>query len=277
MSAQAQTCTITNWQGGAVNAGALFAGNPTQGNPRYAGPCSLRVDIDGALAYVVDDSPVNEPDYITRFYFNPNGNSTAPKVIFAATDSAGDDVLQLWYNVASADPFTPQPNHVTLVAFTDGGTRTIEAGATSIRPNGWNSFEIVWGAGADASITLKVNAEADRVLTNVNNTTVRISEALLGLVGPASAPTTSAPMFFDDFDSRRQTRPGRLCRGLTNEARDGLTLEDGQAIFTEFSSDGAILAAGQPDFNEDGFVNLEDGQAVFVRFSTDNGACELNR
>ncbi|MGY6630419.1 MAG: hypothetical protein ACXIUL_05350 [Wenzhouxiangella sp.] len=260
LNAQAQSCTITNWAGGSVNDSALFAGSPLDGNTRYGGPCSLEVSLDSGFAYVVDSSPVAEQDYITRFYFNPNGNASAdaPMVIFSANDASngtGDDVLQLWYNVASADPFVAQPNHVTLViANEDGSIEEIQAGATSIRSSGWNSFEIVWTSGPDAEITLKVN-ERDDLTTPADTSSLRIRSALLGFVDEAVAISSTTPLYFDDFDSRRQSRPGRLLVGDAND--DGIiNILDVLDIYDEVG--GGPLASGQPDCNEDGVINVLD-------------------
>lgn len=283
LSSQAQTCTITNWGGGAVAPAQLFAGTPADGNSRYAGPCSMELTLANQLSYVVDDTPSGEQNYIARFYFNPNGNnnSNLPMVIFAANDGAGgsgNDVVQVWYNVANAAPFTTQPGHITVVVQTDTGVQQIQAGATGVRANGWNSVEIVWAAAASANIVLNINGQEDRVLAGVNTSTQRVQSALMGLVGIPDGFTVSSanPMFFDDFDSRRQTRPGRLCRGLTDESREALLIADAQAIFGEASSGGVSLAAGTPDFNEDGGVTIADSQAVFSRVSTGLNSCDQN-
>ena len=277
-------CTITNWTGQVDPNNALLASNPAAAipNPRYAGPCSLRVDLTGDFAYLVDESPLEEPNYNMRFYFNPNDNASAgPMIIFAASDDEGEDVLQLWYNVGGVDSGGPinAPNHATLVVVTDDGAEIINAGDIGGPATGWNSFEIVWESAADATVALRVNAEDDLTLDGVDTSSIRISEALLGLAGPDEVPTSDNPFFFDDFDSRRNTRPGRLCRGLTDQSRDELLLEDAQTIFDEVSAleDFDVLAPGQPDFNEDGVVDLADAQAVFNRVSEFLGGCENNR
>lgn len=284
LSSQAQVaCTVENW-GGTVNEDSLFAGSPQQGNKRFAGPCSLKVDLDDDMAYVLDDSPVGEADYIARFYFNPNGNDSAdaPMIIFAAnvdSDGTGDDVLQVWYNVASADPFVATPNHITLVIQTADGEEEIRAGAAGVRANGWNSVEIVWQADADADVVMNVNGQADLSATGIDTSGLQVNSAMLGFVGYPSDPavTSSTPMYFDDFDSRRQTRPGRLCRGLTDESRDSIDLADFFNIYADFASGGNQLATGQPDYNEDGIVDLVDAFAVYDAFAAGQNSCDLNR
>lgn len=260
VNAQAQTCTIGNWAGGAQNAGSLFAGTPNDGNSRYGGPCSLRVSLDNDESYVVDNSPIAEQGYIARFYFNPNGNANdgLPMIIFAANDATlgtGDDVLQLWYNVSSADPFTASAGDATLVVTTSGGIAEINVPASEIRSSGWNSFEIVWSSDSSAQIALSVNGENDLTVTG-NTSDERIRSALLGFVGDdGSAISSSTPMFFDDFDSRRISRPGRLLRG---DATDSGSIAAADVVAVRNEVLGNALAPGQPDCNEDGTITAAD-------------------
>ena len=265
VNAQAQSCTIGNWAGGAFNASSLFAGTPASGNSRYGGPCSLRVSMNDGEAFVVDNSPIAEQEYITRFYFNPNGNANAglPMIIFAANDASngtGDDVMQLWYNVSSASPFTPAAGAATLVITEDGGSTQITVDASDIRGSGWNSFEIVWGSGAAADITMSVNGGADQTVSG-NTSNERVRSALLGFVADDGSNISSGtPVYFDDFDSRRLTRPGRL---LACDADDNglVNILDALDVLREIGPD-EDLAAGQPDCNEDGTVNVLDALAI---------------
>ncbi|TVQ28354.1 MAG: hypothetical protein EA370_16740 [Wenzhouxiangella sp.] len=260
MNAQAQTCTVGNWGGGAVNPTSLFAATPLDGNSRYGGPCSLRVSLNAGESFVADNSPIAEQDYITRFYFNPNGNANAglPMIIFAANDASngtGDDVMQLWYNVSSADPFTATAGAATLVITTDGGATQINVDAADIRGSGWNSFEIVWSSGASAEIAMSVNGGTDLTTTG-NTSNERVRSALLGFVGDDGSGISSAtPMYFDDFDSRRISRPGRLLRG---DAADSGTNDAADLIQLRNELLGTSLAPGQPDCNEDGTVDAAD-------------------
>lgn len=275
VNAQAQSCTITNWAGGSVNSGELFAGAPGSGNRRYAGPCSMRVNVNAAPAYVVDNSPIAEQGYIARFYFNPRGNSEE-MMIFAANDAnngTGDDVVELWFN-------RPSAGAAQLVFMVSGGTETIDIPASELRADGWNSFELVWESSASATIAVSANGNTDHTGTG-NTSDERVRSALLGRVGPTAALSSSTPVFFDDFDSRRISRPGRLCRGLTDPDRaaagDGwqrINAADRQAVFVESATNGNVPAGGQPDFNEDGLVNAADRQAMFIAIATNNNSCE---
>jgi hypothetical protein len=65
--------------------------------------------------------------------------------------------------------------------------------------------------------------------------------------------------FFDEFDSRRTTNPGRLCRGDADN-NNAVNVFDIGAIVAEMQqpANPAVLTSGQPDFNEDGTVNVFD-------------------
>ena len=277
LSSQAQDCTIINWEGGTGgNAAQLAAGSPLDGHSRYGGPCSLEVSLNDGISYVADDSPIGEDQYNVRFYFNPNGSTTEAFTIFAANDAddgTGADVLQLWYNEPSA-------GQALLLIATEGGSSSIHVDAVDIRASGWNSFEIAWLADGSAEIALSVNGGADDTVT-VDTTSKRIRSALLGFVGEDNPITSTTPVYFDDFDSRRVSRPGRLCRGLTNSDRapasDGwqrVTAADRQALFIEILTNGNSPAGGQPDFNEDGVVSSADREAMFIAILTNNNSCE---
>lgn len=244
-NAQAQTCTISNW---ASATGLSDADTGTQGatNRRYGGPCGLQVDIDGTARYVTDDSPAAEGAYIARFYtFLDNAGSSAVQ-LFAADDGSQDQI-QVWYN-------DPSAGDLTLRVFNQAGTPTdiVESGVGA----GWHSVEFVWEANASAQILYSVDGAPDLSAT-VDTSTLAISNASLGNVNNAAGGGT---IDFDDFDSRRMDRPGRLVVGDANND-GGVNVLDGLAVFSE--SAGTAFAAGQPDCNEDGQVNVLDGLCIF--------------
>ncbi|MFP4277879.1 MAG: hypothetical protein ACLFQC_07250 [Wenzhouxiangella sp.] len=265
----ARSCTIDNWEGGAVNPESLTAADAAAGNSRYAGPCSLAVDLSQSMSYVVDPTPAGaaEPSYIVRFYFNPNDNADdgSPLIIFAANDAndgTGDDSVQVWYNVESADPFQASAGALTVAVANDsGGVDEINFAASELNASGWNSIEIVWNSQVDASILASVNGGSD--LSVVADTDSKIIEsALLGYVGTAEGVTLSSQgvIFFDDFDSRRSSRPGRLLACDADSDGD-LNVLDALSVLREIGPD-EILAAGQPDCDEDGGINVLDALAI---------------
>ena len=266
MNAQAQpTCTIANWTDtlteGLSDTDAGYQGND---NRRYAGQCGLRVPFDGPERFVAYES-AGETNYIARFYVFLDQLS-GDAAIFKAEDSGGD-VLVVSY----------EGGDIVLTAVDTGGS-TVSPLAISGVGNGWHSVEITWIQEDDAAnteVSLLVNSEDpnEGVSTSLDATGMAIDVIKLGNVDGVSAGGYAD---FDDFDSRRSTRPGRLCRGLTDQTRDQLNLGDVFAIYDEFASGGGVLADGQPDYNEDGAINLGDVFGVYDAFASGQNSCELN-
>jgi hypothetical protein len=65
--------------------------------------------------------------------------------------------------------------------------------------------------------------------------------------------------FFDEFDSRRTTNPGRLCRGDADN-NNNYGIADRVVVTNEILGSG--LATGQPDANEDGVIGTGDRVAI---------------
>jgi hypothetical protein len=272
-NAQAQTCVVSNWLGGPTGVSDTNAGTQdtaATNNRRYGGPCGLRVPVSGAAAFVTDDTPSAEGTYIARFYTYLNNAGGDAIIIFEADDGT-DPQAQVWYNF-------PTAGDMTLRVFDSGGLSN-DLSFSSI-PSGWTSVEFVWEAAAAANLAFSVNGAPD-LTTTIDTSGITLANASLGNINAAANGTS---IDFDAFDSRRISRPGRLCRGLTDEARaplpgntvPSLNIADVQAIFGEFSTNGASPANGIPDYNEDGFVNIADVSAVFTAFSTAQNSCDLN-
>lgn len=267
MSAQAQTCTISNWLGaesGVTDANAGTQDTTATDNRRYGGPCGLRVAVDGTVRSVSDDSPSAETSYIARFYTFLDNAGSDPMMIFAADDGTADQIV-VWFNHPSAGDLSLQ---------VEGAGGTLERTFSDVG-SGWHSVELVWEAGPDTSDNIAFSVDGASDLTGAADTSgVTIENAYLGQL--SGGANTGGTIDFDDFDSRRSSRPGRLCRGLTNDARTALDLEDVSNIFDEFASNGNTPANGQPDYNEDGIVDLTDVTTVFNRFATANEDCSVN-
>ena len=265
INAQAQTCTIANWDS-ATGLAVGDTGLPGSNNRRYAGPCGLRVDLDGTPRYLTDNSPATETTYIARFYTFLNNAGTDPVILFA--DDA--DNVQVWYNV-------PNAGDISLQVF-DSADQAHLASFLNVGP-GWHSIEFEWESAASANIGFSVNGADDQTLS-IDTSGISLSSVKLGNIDGATGGTVD----FDDFDSRRISRPGRLCRGLTDPDRapagDGwqrLQSVDRQNIFVEIATGGNIPAGGQPDFNEDGSVGSADRQGIFVAIATGQNSCEVLR
>jgi hypothetical protein len=244
LNAQAQTCTIANWD---VATNLANANSGTQGtnNRRYGGPCGLRVPVDGTARYLTDNSPAAESTYIARFYTFLNNAGSNQAIIFSA-DQSGTDQLQVWYNV-------PAAGDLTLRVYENGGgfVDLTHAGVGS----GWHSVEVVWESSATAEIRFAVNSDdpLNDATVTADTSTISLTAAHLGNVNGVAGPGS---IDFDDFDSRRLSRPGRLLRGDANN--------DGQISSADILStrieilSGTNFASGQPDCNEDGQITSSD-------------------
>lgn len=238
LNAQAQDCTVDNWD---VQQGLTDSDTGTQGanNRRYGGPCGLRVGLDGSTKFVGDNSPNGEASYIARFYtFLDDVNTSDPVMIFAAGDDNEDSLFEVSY----------EDGDLTLAVY----GATTETATFSDIGTGWHSVEVVWAAGEDT--LFKMDEEGDLVV-NADTSGQSIHYADLGNLNDADGGSID----FDDFDSRRSERPGRLLVGDAND--DGVVNTfDIQAVGSEVT--GSQYAAGQPDCNEDGLVNTFDIQCV---------------
>lgn len=243
LNAQAQ-CTVTNWQGGQTVLTDADAGTPADGHRRYGGPCSVEVPVEGTAAYVSDNSPLDENAYIARFYAYLGDAGSADTMIFAAQDD-GANAIQIHYN-------DPAAGDITMYVF---DSTTGQASATfnaSEVDTDWVSIEFDWEAGTTDTM-FSVNGLTDKAIS-LDTTGVAITDASLGNINGADAGAGSV-FYFDDFDSRRQNRPGRLMVGDSNDD-ETVNVFDISANIDEIQS--GIHAPGQPDCNEDGSINVFD-------------------
>ena len=267
LSASAQNCTTANWTSAVGLADGVDNATGNVGTPptfrRYAGPCALRVPVDGTARYVIDDSPAAESSYIARFYVFLNNSGSAPIVLFEALGSGDAAQLRLTYTA---------PN-LTLEIFNNGQTQSRQF--TNLE-NGWQSVELSWAQGATANVSLTLNGDT-LTAEGVDTAGRTIERVRMGNVAAAGVAQASTTVDFDDFDSRRSSNPGRLCRGLTDQTRDSLTFGDAIAIFSDASS-AAFVAPGQPDYDENGLVTFGDAIAVFNRAAgASTRPCAANR
>jgi len=241
MNAQADpVCTVENWTDAP---GLSDADTGTQGsdNRRYGGPCGLRVDFDDEARFVTYESGQGEAQYIARFYAFLDNMGTEPAIIFAGT-GGGDDQVQIWYNF-------PAENDLTLRAFdASGDSNDLTFDAVG---SGWHSIEFDWNR-ESGDVAFLVNSEEDEATMNIDLSGLSIEAASLGNVAGAD---TGGVADFDDFDSRRSTRPGRLLVGDAND--DGvIDIFDVISLRDELIED--AFAPGQPDCDENGSVDIFD-------------------
>jgi hypothetical protein len=257
----ASACAISAWSS-VTGVVAADAGDPTQAFKRYSGSCSLRVANASTPRFVTDTTPNNEAAYRVRFYYFTGDISGATASIFQARNTGGTNIISV----------THDGSQLSITA--NGATAT----NVTVQDNKYYAIELNWSAGAGTGTftgTVKGAGSATAVgtinFTTLSNSGDSITEARMGII--TGAPTVTAPVFFDEFDSRRTTSPGRLCRGDANNDNN-INVFDIGALVPEIQqpANAAVLTVGQPDFTEDGAVNVFDIGAL-VPVIQANTAC----
>ena len=241
----ANACSISAWSADTVGVVATDAVEPSiaLGQNRYSARCGLRVIGAASAKYVQDNTPTNATTYKARFYFYTGAtlvDTGAAGFFYLARDGAGAPLIRL--------------------ALTGGNIQTTLAGSAAAIPNipvvasKYYSVELEWAQGAAAPFSIKVQgagaATPTTQTTTANTTGLVLKDVRLGL---SAASTGTA--YFDEYDSRRTTAPGRLLKCDANN--DGLVaVADRIVINNEIL--GTAIAIGQPDGNEDGLVSVAD-------------------
>lgn len=263
-SAQAvSACAISAWSA-QTGLTAADTGEPSAGFSRYSGKCSLKVPNSngGAGRFVSDTTPNNETSYRVRFYYY-TGDISGVADIFQAQKTGGTNVIRV----------THDGNQLSFTTLNNGTPATAQT--VTVADNRYYSIELNWSAAAGTGAmtgTVTGNSGANATanvagtinFANLNNAAESITEARLGLI--AGTPTVTAPVFFDEFDSRRTQSPGRLCRGDAGGGAGGapdnvIGVADRVLITNEILASGT-QPLGQPDVNDDGIIAPADRVGV---------------
>ena len=151
--------------------------------------------------YVRDDSPVAEPRYRARFYFNPNSiamNSGYYTYLLQGHDGTGRVILFVQFARSSTG------YQVRIRAY-DTGLATYVNTAYVVLSNAVHSLEVDWANDGHVSWWLDGTQQAG--LTGINNSTQTMESIRLG--APYMAGTgLSGSYYIDDFESHKQTYIG---------------------------------------------------------------------
>ncbi len=249
----ANACSISAWSAvDSVGVVAADAGAPPAFS-RYSALCGLRVVGAATAKYVQDNTPTNATSYKARFYIFTGStlvDTGAAGFFYLARDGAGANLIRL--------------------ALTGGNIQTTVTGSAAAIPaipvaaGKYYSVELEWAQGAAAPFSIKVQGASAATPTTQTTTTNNAAGVLKDVrLGLSAASTGTA--FFDEYDSRRTTAPGRLCRGDANGDKAINIFDRGtvnQDLLAQAGSPGSNLAAGQPDCTEDGTVNIFDRGCV---------------
>jgi len=187
-----------------------------------------------------------------RFYYFTGNISGATADIFQARSTGSANIIRVTHDGNQLNFSTTSGTPVNI----------------TVADNKYYVIELAWAAAAGTgSLTGTVTGNSGTGaaplqagvinIANLNNAADSITEARIGLI--AGAPTVTAPVFFDEFDSRRTQNPGRLCRGdAASPANNVVNVFDAVAIINDASGNPAQLSLLQPDVNDDGVVSVFD-------------------
>ena len=197
------------WNGGAT--GAAVCANPgvcvtsvasLNGTPALG----LQARLSGTTAgYVTDNTPVAEPSYHARFYFNPHGalpGTGQIQTIFAGLNGANAPAFQVQYQRLTSGGGTYQVR--LSVQRTGGATNT---GWFTVTNNAAHYIEIAWQAGSSATASLYTDGVLRQALSGLNTSAYTIESVRLGPSAGLVAGA-SGTLFFDAFASTRNSYIG---------------------------------------------------------------------
>jgi len=173
-----------------------------------AGSFGLQAQLNGSTMYVNDASPNAEPHYRARFYFDPNSVSMTSGdymyILQGYTGTGTASILRIELKNSSG------VYQVRARAMDNSSTRKNTAYFTlSDAPH---TLEVEWGAAsgpgvADGYLNFWVDGVQQGSVTGIANDTHRMESVRLGVPYTAALTATGA-MYFDAFESRRQTYIG---------------------------------------------------------------------
>jgi FtsP/CotA-like multicopper oxidase with cupredoxin domain len=168
-----------------------------------SGGFGMQARINGNTpGFVTDNTPLVDPSYHARFYFNPrgttSGNAQQAMTIFAGQNAAGTNIFQVQYRRLTNGGGTYQ---VRLWVLRAGGNSV--TGWYNINNNAWNAIEIAWQSGTTAQNSLYINGTLRQIMT-LNTSAYKLDAVRLG---PSAGLVAGAAgvMYFDSFMSTRNT------------------------------------------------------------------------
>ncbi len=252
----ASACSVDAWSV-RNNVTAADAGDPSTGFKRYSGRCGLRVNA--ANKFVQDNTPNNETSYRARFYFFTADVSGGEIDIFQAKAQGGTNIIRV----------THDGSLLRFYVNTGGAAQQV-----TVQDNKYYAIEMAWAAGTTSPATTgtftatvkgagSAAAAGTANFTGLANAADSITDARLGVMNGTPTFAGGSSYFFDEFDSRRTTDPGRLCRGDADN-NNAVNVFDIGAMVPEIQqpANPAVLTQGQPDFDENGSVNVFDVGAM---------------
>jgi len=163
---------------------------------------------DANSVYVADDRPNVEPRYRARFYFDPNSITMSTGEAFNIFNGfTGSNIAVMRVEFGRSSNV-----YVVRVSVLNDGSSWVSTLWTTIS-DAPHSIEIDWRAASSGAnnggITLWIDGVQQADLSNVDNDTRRVDRVRLGAVTGIDGGTRGT-IFFDAFESRRQTYIGPI-------------------------------------------------------------------
>ena len=177
-----------------VTPGASLNGAPAFG---------MGVGLAGTAAgYVTNLTPISDPSFHGRFYFNPNGslpnnnNSANGVTIFSGLNATNTSIFQVRFRRQNNGTY-----QVRLSVLRSGGTTSTNWYAIT---NASHAIEVAWQSGSSTSARLIVDGVVKQTLNNLNTNANKLESVRLG---PSAGLVAGASgvMYFDAYISTRNT------------------------------------------------------------------------
>jgi FtsP/CotA-like multicopper oxidase with cupredoxin domain len=167
------------------------------------GALGLQIKVEAyGQRYVTDATPLAEPTYRARFYFDPNGGNSGSREmdIFLGFNAAGTRIFRVqwrrWY-------FYPV-NELRAVVLTPGGE--VATNWVTVT-DAAHPIEIAWEASPASTFSLWIDGVLARTLAALNTNAYTVDTVQLGPSGGFSTMARGT-YYFDAFVSRRYTYIG---------------------------------------------------------------------
>jgi len=167
-----------------------------------AGTWGMQAVINREMkAYVQDNTPAAEPSYHGRFWFDPNGTTTAGTKhdIFLGRDAAGQKIFRVQYRQTTGGLYQIR----AAVRRVGGQRKTVWYTIT----NAAHAIEIAWQSGANVSFSLYIDGTLQGTLAGLDTSPYLLDLVQLGAVGGVSDQVLGTE-YFDAFLSTRTSYIG---------------------------------------------------------------------
>jgi len=191
---------LSGWSSSSTGSGTLTVTTAAA----MGGTYGMQALINSSAArYVQDTIPNAEPRYRARFYFDPNpstmANNNAYYLFYGYTGSS-TVVLRFEFGFTTAGGYRARVN-----ALNNASTWTNSAWVNVTDTAHY--FELDWQSAVSGRVDWWIDGVAQAAVTGFDNSARRIDQVRLGTVAGLDSGTTGT-VFFDAFESRRQTYIG---------------------------------------------------------------------